>query len=126
MTQRFFTPHSAREALDRMRPTVERMCRLYTAMQGRKPKSIQCDQRVADDYFTMLTSLHGDIDSIHRQGAHVKDLRRGLLDFPARRQGRPVLLCWRVGETSLEFWHETEAGYAGRQRVTDDGLWDDA
>ena len=77
------------------------------------------------DLRSHIRRLRSDIDSIHRRGVHVKDLGRGLLDFPARREGRSVLLCWRVGEASLEFWHETAEGYAGRRKVTDDGLWEE-
>jgi hypothetical protein len=52
----------------------------------------------------------------HRQ-IQVKDLRRGLLDFPSLREGREVFLCWEKDEEDIEFWHELEAGYAGRVRL---------
>ena len=45
----------------------------------------------------------------------LRDLDRGLVDFPALREGREVYLCWVEGEDEIEFWHELEAGYAGRQ-----------
>ena len=47
----------------------------------------------------------------------VRDLDDGLCDFPAEREGRLVYLCWRLGETSIDFWHEVDAGAAGRQPV---------
>lgn len=50
-----------------------------------------------------------------REGILVKDIRRGLIDFPSTREGREVLLCWMDGEDSVDFWHDVEAGYAGRQ-----------
>jgi len=46
----------------------------------------------------------------------VKDLERGLVDFPALREGREVFLCWEQGEAEVAFWHELDAGYAGRAR----------
>ena len=55
-----------------------------------------------------------EIDAI---GVQVKDLETGLLDFPFRLDDQVVLLCWRMGETSIEHWHTADAGYKGRQRV---------
>jgi hypothetical protein len=54
----------------------------------------------------------GEIDSI---GVQVKDLDTGLLDFPCRVDGDLVLLCWRRGESRIEYWHTLEAGFRGRQ-----------
>jgi hypothetical protein len=45
----------------------------------------------------------------------LRDLDRGLIDFPALREGREVYLCWVEGEDEIAYWHELEAGYAGRQ-----------
>ena len=57
----------------------------------------------------LTTELHGD-------GIQLKDYSRGLIDFPCMRDGRVVLLCWQLGEPEhVEWWHEIEAGFAGRQ-----------
>ena len=53
-----------------------------------------------------------EIDEI---GVQVKDLEKGLLDFPCLLDGQTVLLCWKLGEKEIGFWHTTEAGFAGRQ-----------
>ena len=50
-------------------------------------------------------------------GVQVKDVRRGLLDFPAIRDGEEVLLCWLTDEPSVEYWHDLENGFAGRRRL---------
>jgi hypothetical protein len=50
----------------------------------------------------------------------LRDLDRGLLDFPSLRDGREVYLCWQEGEDAIGFWHEPDAGFAGR-RALDDG-----
>ncbi|HEY1649044.1 MAG TPA: DUF2203 domain-containing protein [Terracidiphilus sp.] len=55
-----------------------------------------------------------EIDAI---GVQVKDLDSGLLDFPFRLDEEIVLLCWRMGEPTIEHWHSVEAGYQGRQPV---------
>jgi hypothetical protein len=48
-------------------------------------------------------------------GIELKDPRLGLVDFPSDMNGRRVLLCWRLGEAEVQYWHEVDAGYAGRQ-----------
>ena len=50
----------------------------------------------------------------------LRDLDRGLIDFPSRRNGAEVYLCWEEGEDEISFWHEPEAGFDGR-RPLDDG-----
>jgi hypothetical protein len=47
----------------------------------------------------------------------LRDLDRGLIDFPALRDGREVYLCWIDGETDIKFWHELDAGFAGREAL---------
>lgn len=53
-----------------------------------------------------------EIDAI---GVQVKDLETGLLDFPCLIDGETVLLCWKMGESRIEFWHTLDAGFRGRQ-----------
>lgn len=55
-----------------------------------------------------------EIDSI---GVQVKDLDTGLLDFPCEVEGQIVLLCWKLGETSITHWHGTSEGFAGRKPI---------
>ncbi len=52
-----------------------------------------------------------------RREIQIKDLQRGLVDFPALMDGREVFLCWEQDEEDIEFWHELDAGYAGRERI---------
>jgi hypothetical protein len=54
----------------------------------------------------------GEIDSI---GVQVKDLEEGLLDFPSLMDGQAVLLCWKLGEPAIAYWHTEEEGFAGRK-----------
>jgi hypothetical protein len=73
--------------------------------------------RVVSEAFLQLR------DSLARlQDAEVvlRDLDRGLVDFPALRDGREIYLCWQEGEPEIGFWHEPDAGFAGR-RPLDDG-----
>jgi hypothetical protein len=65
---------------------------------------------------TLARQLRLVIERIQGMGIVVRDVRTGLIDFPSLREGRIVNLCWRRGEPlEIRFWHELEAGFAGRQ-----------
>lgn len=55
---------------------------------------------------------------LRRIGCDLKDYQTGLIDFVGRHQGREVCLCWRLGEPKVGYWHELQAGFAGRQPVS--------
>ncbi len=59
------------------------------------------------------------VEEIDAIGVQVKDLDTGLLDFPTEIDGEIVLLCWKKGETSIDYWHTVDAGFRGRQPLDD-------
>ena len=65
-----------------------------------------------DAHLQRVRESIAEIDSI---GVQVKDIEAGLLDFPCRVDDQVVLLCWRIGEPSIEHWHTLESGFQGRQ-----------
>ncbi len=68
------------------------------------------------DYVTDLMALSESVGNLETLGVQIKDYARGLIDFPAMREGQIVLLCWQLGEgDSVEWWHDMEAGFTGRQ-----------
>jgi hypothetical protein len=76
------------------------------AIARRKAERTKAEQRAKDAL--------AEIDSI---GVQVKDIDIGLLDFPCEVEGSIVLLCWRMGESSITHWHSTEEGFAGRKPI---------
>ncbi len=64
-------------------------------------------------------ALRAGIEKLAQWNIQLKDLERGLVDFPALREGRMVFLCWELGEAEVAFWHETSTGFAGRQPLDD-------
>ena len=62
-----------------------------------------------------IDAFQGELEALDIQ---LKDRRLGLVDFPTELDGRRVLLCWRLGEPSVQFWHDEDAGYAGRQPLS--------
>jgi hypothetical protein len=65
-------------------------------------------------------ALADEIERVRDLGGEVKDVETGLVDFPGRRGGEEILLCWRLGEKKLGFWHPVDSGFAGRRPVDED------
>ncbi len=127
---RHFTPEEANAALAQVRPLVERLVSLraehVTALErqeeletkirgnggGIPPAELASATAEVDAIGRRLAQL---VDEISSHGAQVKDLDAGLVDFPARSGGETVLLCWRLGEDEIAWWHRIEDGFAGRK-----------
>ena len=67
------------------------------------------------EYWEALDALRAEVESLSERGIVLRDPEAGLIDFPARRDGRDVFLCWRLDEERVEYWHGPETGFAGRQ-----------
>ena len=68
--------------------------------------------RVVSEAFLGLQRALGELQAME---IVLRDLERGLVDFPSLRDGEEIYLCWEEGEDEIAFWHDTESGYAGRQ-----------
>jgi hypothetical protein len=66
---------------------------------------------------TAAKAVQRCVQAIEELGGVVKDLDRGLVDFPALRGDEEVLLCWRLGEDEIGYWHGLEEGFAGRREL---------
>ena len=60
------------------------------------------------------------MERINNWGVQVKDLDTGLIDFPTLYKGREVLLCWKLGEERIAYWHGVEEGFRGRKAIDDE------
>jgi hypothetical protein len=122
---RYFTLHEASETLETIRSLMEEIVRISRKIIENQPEIWPAIEHSAGNGGNAtLSKLVWDFekldDLLHRvqdTGAIVKDMSSGLLDFPAMRKGQEVYLCWKVGEEKIEFWHEIEAGFAGRQSI---------
>jgi hypothetical protein len=128
--ERYFTPEEANEALARVRPLAEDLVAHRRAQLEAQQARAELARRIAGDGGDVdigrLAALENDAEregaalarcvaGIQELGALVKDLDRGLIDFPALRGNEEVLLCWRVGEEEVAHWHGLEEGFAGRR-----------
>ncbi|HKT44630.1 MAG TPA: DUF2203 domain-containing protein [Gaiellaceae bacterium] len=129
---RHFTPEEANAELEQVRPLVEEMVerrRAHVAAieqqealevrikgnGGGIPPAVLADATAAVE--REARSLARAVDAIAEHGAEVKDLDEGLIDFPALHGGETVLLCWKLGEDEIRYWHSVEEGFAGRRPV---------
>ena len=71
---------------------------------------------VSEAFLAMRTALF----ELREMEVVLRDLDRGLVDFPSLREGREVYLCWEEGEDEVGFWHEPDAGFGGRRPLDDD------
>ncbi|HEU4636526.1 MAG TPA: DUF2203 domain-containing protein [Edaphobacter sp.] len=64
-----------------------------------------------------LQETQDTLNEIDEIGVKVKDLEKGLLDFPSTMEGKTILLCWKLGEKEIGYWHSEEEGFAGRKPI---------
>lgn len=106
---------SEKAALDDAR---SRLARLTPTMQGNGHAAEAMELEGQIDHYAR--TIADGIREVVGQGIELKDIDRGLIDFPSPREGRVVYLCWRLGERHIRYWHEVDAGFAGRQPLGDD------
>ena len=120
---RRFTLKQANSTLPLVRRIVGDIVRTHTtaaelqqnleqASQGNKQVALQSQLEEALDRLQDLADELGEV------GCELKDAQSGLVDFVGRHNGRDVCLCWKLGEESIEHWHELQSGFAGRQPVS--------
>ena len=129
---RHFTPEEANAALEQVGPLVERMVEQRREHLDALERQEELERRIrgngggippatlaetAAEVDRIARSLAQTVDEIADHGAEVKDLDEGLIDFPALRHGETVLLCWKLGEDEIRYWHRIEDGFAGRQEL---------
>lgn len=122
--KKHYTREEARALLPRLRRWLDRLAELHLTLD---PREAQLEQLMAGGQDAGGPVVHGwvktvaDIREILREfeirEIQIKDVDRGLVDFPAIIGGREVFLCWEKDEPDIEFWHDLETGFAGRERI---------
>jgi hypothetical protein len=121
----YFTLQEANEALYIIRPLMDEVQRIRQKVLEKQPEAWPAIEKSAGNGGNRaLSDMVQDFEKfdalVHRiqdTDVLIKDINTGLLDFPALRDGHEVYLCWQYGEEEIAFWHEVEAGYAGRQPI---------
>ena len=124
MTDKVFTVSEANGLLPTIRPKLLLIQANYEKLANlREPARAAAEasdfgggMEGGSAYVKTLYEIGKLTTEMHDLGIQLKDYTRGLIDFPSMKEGRVVLLCWQLGEGDrIEWWHEIEAGFAGRQ-----------
>jgi hypothetical protein len=118
--ERFYTVEEANAALDRLRESLERIREARQALlrsgeRVRKSAPSNGGAGEGDAYWGALRTLREELERLAADGIVLRDAESGLIDFPARREGRVIQLCWRLGEARVAHWHEIDAGFGNRK-----------
>lgn len=96
----------------------KKICRIEERCQTNDhAHSMEDLEQIRDQYVDELDGLQDLIEELDQVGCQLKDWQRGIVDFLAFINGRPVELCWRLGETRVSHWHEVDAGFRGRETL---------
>src|SRR5208283_1004114 len=132
MELKLFTVEEANALLPRLRVLLgelsairQRWNTIYTGetvesiMDGKPPEApvswLESHDVHQDELEELKEEFYNHIAEIHNMGCQVKDIPEGLIDFPCMRDDKIVLLCWKLGETSIKYWHGMEGGFSSRQ-----------
>ena len=133
---RLFTPEEANATLAEVRPLAERMVEGRRSLAAAVRRQRELAMRIAGnggdlspgevrdaaaDVEREVEAVAECVAALDAAGVQIKDMDEGLLDFPARHAGRDVLLCWKVGEPEVAYWHGLDEGFAGRKPLPFDG-----
>lgn len=121
-SKKYFSLDEANRALPFVRRVVADICEAYRRAVGLQhkmefPLPDQDTERLRDEYETLMSRLNDLVDELTLVGVELKDYDKGLVDFPAVRDGREVQLCWMLDEPAINAWHELDAGFAARQPI---------
>ena len=122
---KLFTVEEANSLLPNVRPIVHKIQRVHRRLVARQADANYAAEGAESGgggitngsrYAQLLMEVSESAGQLESLGIQLKDYNHGLIDFPSMREGRVVLLCWKADEgNNIEWWHDVEAGFAGRQ-----------
>jgi hypothetical protein len=122
--KKYFTVEEANRMIPQMKTMIEQLRQGRRRLQKHRPMAEALAQQAggnggggeAGAYLSDYSQTFArGLAQLQAMGILLKDLERGLIDFPHQREGREVYLCWKYGEERIDYWHETDSGYGGRQ-----------
>ena len=131
--QEFYKKYFTIEEAEKLLPGVERILRRTMRLNKALDLLSSIEIEVYDDDYENLRKItkanrqfhklsyefYSNMEELEDMGCIVKDLDMGLIDFYHKFEGHDIFLCWKYGEKSIRFWHETDAGYMGRKPILD-------
>lgn len=122
--EKHYTRDEARALLPEVRQWLKRVTDLR-AQFGKKDSRLasllaagnDIGGETVNDWVKLLCQIKTVLQEFRSRDIQIKDIERGLIDFPAIIGGKEVFLCWEQDEDDIEFWHDLDTGYAGRERL---------
>ena len=102
------------ELLNRLRKDLERYDK---RLSGLAEQGNDIGGETVNNWIRALADMQEVLAEFQRRRIFIKDLERGLIDFPAIMGGKEVFLCWEQDEEEIEFWHDLDTGFGGRERL---------
>jgi len=122
--QKHYTREEARALLPQLRAWLKRLAQLQAdlatadeRLSGLMASGNDVGGQLVNTRMRAIADIEVVLLEFRRREIQVKDIERGLVDFPAVIGGKEVFLCWEQDEEDVEFWHDLDAGYAGRERL---------
>jgi hypothetical protein len=138
MEKRYFTVNEAKRMIPALEEVFGRIVQMYTQIrsiyQGFEQKGFAPKE---DDFplappgagadvvneranlKLLINALQEELRALQKAGCLVKGIETGLIDWYAKKDGRDIFLCWKLGEKEVGYWHEIEAGYLGRRPISE-------
>lgn len=126
LSVKYTTVEQANAMLPTVQPKVERAAKIFEAMRLLETISVQYDDHQLTyrkeieqkkEVHKRWLELYTIVEELASLGIVVKDLQTGLIDWYGQHEGRPIWICYRLGESTVAFWHEFTAGFESRQSV---------
>ncbi|MGH7712331.1 MAG: DUF2203 domain-containing protein [Gemmatimonadaceae bacterium] len=124
MSGRSFTVEQANRMLPLVRRIVEDLVVAHGAWQQAvghfeiaSSSSVPDAEHFQRETERLALEIDGYLRELKELGVEFKGFEEGLIDFPSEFAGRPVYLCWKLGESAVGHWHEVDAGFAGRKQL---------
>jgi hypothetical protein len=131
---RYYDLDGANRALSELRDLLEQLRRDRDAVARTQLELRQLSDGDADDVGRiaardqreaavrdLVHRMHQSVNRLSALDVTLRDIDTGLIDFPALAGGRPIWLCWRLGEGDIDWWHGTDEGFAGRKPIAELG-----
>ena len=122
--EKHYTREEANALLPQIRKWLEQLNRLREELHhherrlsGLTEQGNDIGGEMVNNWIRALAEMQATLAEFQRREIFIKDLQRGLLDFPALIGGKEVFLCWESDEDHVEFWHDLETGFGGRERL---------
>ena len=115
-----YTRQSANDLLPEVKTRLHRLQRASATIAGHRITAVAASGRNgggagAADWLAASKIAAEELTWFGEAGIVLRDIEQGLLDFPGRREGQEIYLCWKQGEAGVDFWHDPGTGFVGRQ-----------